>query len=341
MSKRIPYIDFAAGIMILWMIIYHALCCSWGFSVRSDDFTNPCVFFPYLSFFMPWFFYKSGQLFEKRSWKEHMTKDARKLLLTFAIWSAIGYIMYLIFGVFQHYLTLRGATYSIARGLFLTGKIPINEPLWFLLTLFGVRIIANWLLPDRGEKNGWIKIVAIVLAGYALAYCCYLWNHPLLPYWIANGASGIAFFTIGYAFRDYECKWWVIIPCAIVYIVCCIFGSPLVDMMYNKWLGGCYMLWLPTAFCGIVTFNALCTWITTHVRLRSIELAGQNAMTIYVTHILIVTTCIFLVDHNEWSRCYPYILWIILGAYVILLPLFCYFIPKISILVGKTKSITK
>ncbi len=137
--QRIPFIDFAAGIMILWMIIYHALCYEWGFISRGIEITNPCVYFPYLSFFMPWFFYKSGQFFEKRPMKESLSKDARKLLLTFVIWSAIGYTFYLLFGTLNHSLTLRSATYSIARGLFLTGKVPINEPLWFLLTLFGVR----------------------------------------------------------------------------------------------------------------------------------------------------------------------------------------------------------
>lgn len=78
MSNRIPYIDFAAGIMILWMIIYHALGQVWLYeldpywgttdlsllleSARSKVLItpegefgclNPCVLFPYLHFFMP------------------------------------------------------------------------------------------------------------------------------------------------------------------------------------------------------------------------------------------------------------------------------------------------
>lgn len=330
LQKRIPYIDLAAGIMILWMIIYHAFCYTSGVSFgRSEE--SPCISFPYLSFFMPWFFYKSGQFFEKRSYKELFRKDARKLLLTFAIWSAIGYVFYLIIGALQQSLTLRGATYSIVRGLFLTGKVPINEPLWFLLTLFGVRFVANWLLPNKDNKFRWLIVVCIVIVGYIIAYGCFRWNHPLLPYWVANGASGLVFFALGYEMRDYESKWWLMVPSVVAYFICCIVGFPMVDMIFNKLLAGNYLLWIPVALCGIVVFNALCRWMCKYIRLKPIELVGQNAMTIYVTHILIVLTCTFVVEYFDMTLCYPYMLWIILGAYTIFLPVLCYLLPKTSV----------
>ena len=354
-QNRIPYIDLAAGIMILWMIIYHALCYAWGFDLRDYwsvtdlsilpqgikaqlnidgkvEIINPCIFFPFLSFFMPWFFYKSGQFFRKRPYKELLAKDTRKLLLTFVIWSAIGYVFYIIFGVLQHSLTLRGATYSIVRGLFLTGKVPINEPLWFLLTLFGVRFVANWLLPNEDNKYQWPIIACIIITGYFVAYACYQWSHPLLPYWVANGASGLVFFTLGYALRDYENKWWLIVPSIVVYLICCFVGFPIVDMMFNKLLAGNYLLWIPVAFCGIVTFNTLCKGISRYIRIKPLELAGQKAMTIYVTHILIVLTCTFVVEYFELASFYPYVLWIILCAYAIFIPALCYVLPKISVL---------
>lgn len=329
-KQRIPYIDFAAGIMILWMIIYHALCYGWGFNSHGVEITNPCVYFPYLSFFMPWFFYKSGQFFEKCPMKENLTKDVRKLLLTFIIWSAIGYAMFLLFGILNHSLTLRSATYSIARGLFLTGKVPINEPLWFLLTLFGVRFVANAILPDRNSKYMGLSIIAIAVLGYGVAYLAYRFNHPLLPFWIANGASGLAFFALGYGMRDYEHKWWIIVPCVLVYVICCFIGFPLVDMMFNKLLAGNYLLWLPVAFCGIITFNALCRFIYRFIRIKLIEIAGQNAMNIYVTHILIVLTCTFILEYFDLSRLFPYTIWILLGSYVLCLPICCYLLNRKS-----------
>lgn len=350
MNKRIPHIDFAAGIMILWMIIYHALCYSWSFDLRGYwdvtdlsllpqdvkalinsegklDTVNPCIFFPYLSFFMPWFFYKSGQFFRKRPWKEQVIRDARKLLRTFVIWSAIGYVMFLVFGMLQHTLTLRSATYSIVRGLFLTGKVPLNEPLWFLLTLFGVRFMANLTLPEKDEKYYYFKIFALVSIGYVVAYLAFRFNHRLLPYWVANGAAGFSFFVLGYGLKDYENKWWLIIPCLLVYIVCCLMGFPMVDMMFNKLLAGNYLLWMPVALCGIVTFNTICRLMYKYISIRPLEIVGQNAMTIYVTHILIVLTLQFIITYFELTSLYSYTLWLYLAGYVIFLPLLCRFVP--------------
>ena len=351
MIDRIRHIDLGAGIMILWMIIYHALCYAWSFDlsdywgisnltqlpkglhayVNSDgqiEIINPCVFFPYLSFFMPWFFYKSGQFFQKRQWKEHVTKDARKLLRTFVIWSVIGYVMFLMFGMLQQALTLRSATYSIVRGLFLTGKVPINEPLWFLLTLFGVRLMANIILPKKGEKYYYLKIFAFAIIGYVAAYLAYRINYRLLPYWVANGAAGFSFFVLGYGLKEKENKWWLIIPCLVVYLVCCIIGFPMVDMMYNKLLAGNYLLWFPVALCGIVTFSTICRFTCKYISVRLIEIVGQNAMTIYVTHILIVLTLQFVITYFERTTLYPYMLWIYLAGYIVFLPLLCKFVPN-------------
>lgn len=353
MNMRITYIDFAAGVMILWMIIYHALCYSWGFDLReywdvtdisllpqgvkalinSDgrlEAINPCVFFPYLSFFMPWFFYKSGHFFRKQPIKEQVTKDTHKLLRTFVIWSAIGYVLFLVFGLLQHTLTLRSATYSIARGLFLTGKVPINEPLWFLLTLFGVRAIANLILPDKDSKLSLVWILAIVLVGYIVSYLAYLFKHPLLPLWIANGASGLAFFALGYGLSRYESKWWIIVPCFAVYVLCCFVGFPMVDMIFNKLLAGKFLLWIPVAFCGIVTFNSFCRLIYRYIAIKPMDIVGQNAMPIYVTHILIALTCTFILEYFDMENYVPYTLWIILGSYAIFLPVFCYLFNRIG-----------
>lgn len=345
-SKRYAHIDLAAGIMILWMIIYHALGYTWGFNLRDYwhitdlsmlpegarafinedgklEAINVLVVYPYLCFFMPWFFYKSGQFFKTRPFDEHLRKDSSKLLLTFIIWSAIGYVFYLVFGTLQHSLTLRGSTYSIVRGLFLTGKVPINEPLWFLLTLFGVRFVANWLLPNKDNKYRWPIVACIIIAGYIIAYACFCRNHRLLPYWVSNGASGLVFFSLGYALRDYENKWWLIAPCVVVYLTCCFIGFPMVDMLFNRLVAGNYLLWMPVAFCGIITFNVFCRVLCKHIRIKLLELAGQNAMTIYVTHILILLTCTFIVEYFELANLYPHMLWIILGSYAAFLPLFC------------------
>ena len=351
-TNRLPWLDFASGIMILWMIVYHAISCAWAYELNGywhiTDFSllpeglhavingegklealNPCVVFPWLHFFMPWFFYKSGQFFKKSSTKDLWKKDSQKLLKTFVIWSLIGYVVFIVIGLVNHSLTLRACTYSTIRALFLRGYVVGNLPLWFLLTLFGVRFVANKLLPERVGRYTWLKIVSVVLIGYAISYLAYRFNHRLLPYWIANGAAGVSFFALGYAMRDLEQKWWLLLPCALVYVLGCIFGFPVVDMWPNEVVTGNYLLWIPVAFCCIVTFNAICRLVAQYIRVKPIEWVGQNAMTIYVAHILIVTLFIDLVlrriNVTIPTHC---VIGMIITIYAILLPLYCWRMNK-------------
>lgn len=345
-STRLHWLDFASGIMILWMIVYHAIQVVWGYELRdlwhitdieqlpdgvhafinSDgklEALNPCVVFPWLHFFMPWFLYKSGQFFRKRSVKELWKKDSHKLLKTFVIWSAVGYVFFLFFGLLYNTLTLRGCTYSVVRGLFLRGYIPINGPCWFLLTLFGVRFVANVALPEQGDKYTVLKLVGVILFGYVVSYLTYRFNHRLLPYWVANGAAGLSFFALGYAMRDWEQKWWVVVPCILVFVVGCICGFPTVDMFDNELLKGTYCLWIPVALCSIVFFNAVCRKLYDLVRIKPIELIGQNAMTILVIHCLIYASISTIFGYFNIHTSSVGLFIVILVAYAIILPISC------------------
>ena len=216
-------------------------------------------------------------------------------------------------------LTLRRATYSILRGLFLRGQVPINGPLWFLLSLFGVRMVANWLLPKRGERFAWLRIIAVVLIGYVVSYLAYRFNHRLLPYWVANGASGLSFFALGYAMRDWEAKWWVVVPCMIVYIVGCVVGFPIVGMWSNTLFNGNYLLAIPIAFCCMVSFNAVCRFVCQYIHLKPIEWVGRNAIIIYITHALIYKPISVLFENFDLPLSGNTILSIILFAYLVLI----------------------
>ena len=346
-STRLPWLDFASGIMILWMIIYHAIYAVWYFelndywgmtdlsllpkgmhafiNVNGDfDVHDPTLIIPWLHFFMPWFFYKSGMFFQKRNVKDLWKKDSQKLLKNFLIWSIVGYILFLLLGLLDHSLTLRGATYSVIRGLFMTGKVPLNTPLWFLLTLFGVRFVANIALPEREDKNAVLRIVCVVLFGYVVSYLAYRVDYRLLPYWVANGAAGLSFFALGYTFRDIESKWWLIVLGAIVYAVGCVSGFPIVNMWPNDLVRGNYLLWIPIAFFCIVFFNVLCQKLYDYVRIKPIEWIGKNAMIIYVSHMLVVSTItdgLLLYFNVKPSSLWVFVM-IVLAYFLLLLALY-------------------
>lgn len=348
-KERISYIDLGAGIMILWMILTHAFASAWSFQMFGLwDITDLSLLpkgipayldagervrilplyaaFPYFHFLMPWFFYKSGQFFSKRSIADEWKKDWSKLMLQFLIWSAFGYILYVVFCHIEGTFSIRQITYRVLKTFFLTGRIPINGPLWFLFTLWGVRQIANIILPKKESKYYWIQCISIIILGYIVSYAAYRYNHRLLPYWVGNGAAGLSFFTMGYCLQKYETKWWLIIPCVIGYLACCIWGFSVVSMSSNMLRTGTYLLNIPECLCGIVVFNVLCRLVSKYLPFLShpFEYVGIYAMIIYVSHGLLYQTISKILYDFELTNLMPYALWIILGSYVIFLPLFCY-----------------
>ena len=352
-NQRHRNIDFGAGIMITWMVIYHVLMWQWGLEVQDWSITdpalipsdihafinqnghlevlNPCVLFPYLNFFMPWFFYKSGRFFRKQSSSQLLRHDGRKLLRTYLIWGGIGYVLYVAMRFADGTATLRGLTYSVARRIFLTGEAPCNGALWFLLTLFGVHVLANWILPEEQDHGrDWrfhCRCGLVVLAGYLISTAAYRYDFALLPRWVGNGAAGLTFYAAGYWLNRYESKWWLLIPCGLVYLYCCFFGFPMVDMLWCKLLNGSFRLWIPVAICGIIIFDGLCravmmlyAKIEQHVPALTnqslLEAIGRNAMPIYVSHVLILETYCFIANYYGDSS-WPHALYLSIAMIVL------------------------
>ena len=264
--------------------------------------------------------------FKKRNAQDLWKKDSRKLLKTFIIWSLIGYMFYVVLGICHGVLTLRSISYSILRGAFLNGYIPINLPLWFLFTLFWVRLIANLILPKQSNRYMVVRVIGIVILGCVIAFVANKYNHRLLPYWIANISTGLCFFTLGYVMHGHEKKRWISIPSVLMYIFFCVKGFHIVNMFDNKLITGNYLLWIPTALTCIVTFNSFCRFLYRFVKIKFIEEIGNNAMSIYVSHALIYVTIEKLLSNLQIQLSWQTMLCVMLVAYAILLPFFCKFL---------------
>ena len=363
-NKRFKYIDLGAGLMILWMMIGHAvnqaslaeIVQSGLFGVTGVDalpeglharlggdgsvnIIGLSYFIPnLLFFFMQWFFYKSGQFFSKRSVCEEWKKDWSKLIVQFVIWSVIGYVLYVVLLGFQDALTLRKATYSIVRGFVLNGYIPLNYPLWFLFSLFVVKQVGNIVLPQNDDNYFHLKCALITLGGFAVGFAAYCLQWRFFPLWVANGSVGLAFFTLGYWLSNYETKWWLLVPSLALYIPYLVWGLPLFGII-SAISNSCsstegYLASLPVCFSGIVVFNYLCRLIAQYLPYLSapFEIIGKYAMIIYVSHGLFsegiptILATFDLTSFMSFRTCF----WIIVIAYVVCLPIFCFMSKKIK-----------
>lgn len=66
-DKRVTYVDQVSGLLIMYMILYH--CLQWS----GLNYVNKTYWMFPLSFFMFWFFYKSGMFYREKTCKEILT----------------------------------------------------------------------------------------------------------------------------------------------------------------------------------------------------------------------------------------------------------------------------
>ena len=84
-EKRVQYVDVASGILILWVIAFHAMNGSKVFGA-----TDARVALPFLTFSMPWFYFKSGLFLKGGRGISGVKKDYKKLIVPFIKWGAVG-----------------------------------------------------------------------------------------------------------------------------------------------------------------------------------------------------------------------------------------------------------
>lgn len=125
-------LDWISGLLILHMIIGHIA--GW---VEMDYPVNNILFF-----FMPWFFFKGGMFHRHKEWKVELNKSFKRLIIPFIVFSIIGQAIWTIRLLCLHETDI--VKYIGFPGTFiLYGAFHGNAPLWFLFSLFIVRIAFN------------------------------------------------------------------------------------------------------------------------------------------------------------------------------------------------------
>ena len=320
MRKREKYIDLAAGIMTVWVIVFHMIYPMFG--------SRELEIVPWLYFFMPWFFYKSGMMYHLRATKEEWKNSANKLLVTFAIWSFIGYLAYISWLLFAGEITWRNALYSPLRSLFLSASVPFNGALWFLPILFLVRGIGNWLLQNIHVK--WVVLFSLLLSIFVRIF-----HWRLMPIWISGTLWGLFFFSVGYWMQGKETKPWNACFALDIYLTSLFTNIP------SVYCGGqplwAQILWLPDCVGGCITFNNLCRFFINVCQKFTpplsdysiLQYIGRNSINFYVPHKIIfhIGFNLIIMYKLEWYNTYQGLL-IVAAANIILLPIINILIRK-------------
>lgn len=292
---RIKWLDSAAGLMICWMIFIHCLALS------GNSFSWLCL----LGFFMPWFFFKSGMMYRPVGCKILVKKDVKKLIYPYIIYSAIGFAVFAVINLVKggH---LGGMMLCAWIQFIKTECVPGNDPLWFLISLFVVKIAISFL--SERKISPCIIAVGAFLAGFVLSKVG--WQN--ITWWFGNMSTGLSFFAFGYLLRDKQCDRQVVtisaslIVIAIVLWLTGVYEYPYYYMHANIMQTGEYLFNLPVTLAGMICMNAFFRYLQPSLKFRILNYVGRNSMDIYVVHWIVLTVLVFVANdilhiENTWT----------------------------------------
>ena len=318
-KQRLIYLDIAAGIMTIWVMVFHAIYPMYG----ADELKVV----PWFYYFMPWFFYKSGMMFHPKDTKTEIRNGWKKLIVTFIIWSFIGWLAHIGWHWYAGDLTPRLAFYSPLRSLVFKAEVPLNGAVWFLPILFLVRILGNWLLCKK------VRIELVVLISFLCSLVIKIFHWRFMPVYISATAWGLFFFACGYALKGKETNKWIAPIAALLFTVSLFTNIPSV---YCKSCAPLVQaLWFPACIAGCITFNNVSRIFGIIVEKINyqrgiLQYVGRNALNFYVPHKIIFHLGFNLIIwyKEEWYNTWQG-LCIVLVAYAVILPIVNFIINRI------------
>ncbi len=291
--------------LVLHMILYHIS--QWA----EVNYVLEQVLF----FFMPWFFFKAGMFHKVKDEKVLVRDSARRLLVPFIVFSAIGEVVIWLRlavahdHVVRHYL-------SFPKELLMAGSIQGNLVLWFLLSLFICRILFNYL--------SLIRIKPLIITG-AFAVSAiglnYMSTAVFVPYYFGNVCYGMVFYSAGYIMRSVKIPLTWLICLGAVILACGYFCPALINARINDAAEGEYLLTIPYNLAGILFINNIVRFIPARfLKYTALHHIGEDSMSYYVSHWIIILLCdLVCVNIFNIGPGWHYY-WIMVSACILTLP---------------------
>lgn len=265
---RNQHIDALTGFVVLFMIYAHI--CQWT-NCLGYFFTIPHHI---VMFMMPFFFFKSGMYFRRKEIGETLKSSAKRLLIPFCIFTILAIPVYL----YDDGISINTLILTPIKDIIEEGAFHRNSALWFLVTLFLIRNIAN-IVFAKNQRITFASVLTSLIVSYFL-------TGKHIPFYIGNTCLGFFFFGCGYLYHMINDKKTYNYIALCIYIIVELFLYARLDVHANFVIKGNYFIGAIGAISGIIAF------IKSFEKLPKIPTflcnCGKDSMTLYVTHILIL-----------------------------------------------------
>lgn len=309
-TSRNESFDLINGIMIMWMVSYHAF--QWGHLVESSVFKYLIQFF---FFFMPWFYFKSGVFYNKNHpIEELILKDVGRLILPMITWTLIGYFITVPKLIYYEQQPLWKVVVWPFYSFFSSGDTMGNGPLWFLFSLFIVKII---MIPLSKFSLNLLSIIMflITLLGWKLHTL-----NIILPLGFSTIPLGLFFTVLGFIYKEASLTKKLsrfLVPIILVLVALSLCFNSYVDIHRNSLWYGDYIYFIIISSLAILSSIL----VFDKFKFRFLSWVGRKSMYFLVIHwpvFTIIQYAYYLLDFPREGGVYS----MLLGLVSILISIF-------------------
>lgn len=315
-GQRDTSLDMISGLLIIHMILGH--CFQRAGAIDSWFYRQ----MEYLYFFMPWFFYKNGMFYHPLSLKQTAFGGIKRLLKPFVLYSFIGHILYCLKILIDGDKNWIHFVLTPIKEIVWGGACQGNIPLWFLLSLFVVRIIAFFLFRTKE------LVLTFMTIGIVIPTLLYYFDIKT-PLYFANIFLGLFYFLSGSILREVQYQKNVAFIGIFSYFLFCILGLTVVDMRSNTLEKGSYLLHPVAGLCGIITINNISKWL--NFNFKWLLKIGKNSMNYYVTHWICISIILLLANNLDSSLSSTHLVITLICFLVFILPFVDFLLQKYTV----------
>lgn len=309
--QRDRSIDIAKGIGIFLVVWAHASC-----PVRSEINT----------FHMPLFFFVSGLLFnEKLVFKELLYKKYHSLLVPYFFFFVLCEGAFVLLS----YLTHKMERVFISPGM-LIHPWGVLGPLWFLLSLFEVTILATIIV--KLIKNSFIQLLIVLF----LSFFSYLLSNSdiKLPLYLDSSCSMLLFFYLGFILKKSNFvngriwQWYIGIVLMAIFYIGLKLGVTLISV--RNVIRANYIIYLLTAVSGTMIILLLSRLIDRKGMFlaKILSYSGRNSLYIFAFHLLLFELVYSLFNIDAFTTSYDRSIYIVIFS-IVMSVLFSFGLKKI------------
>lgn len=280
-TKRFDFIDTAKGIGISLVV--------WSHMSTTTELTGFYKWGGYITtFYMPLFFILSGLFYRP----VNIIQRLKNLLVPYFCFYVLAYLAYILKSILK-YEDIEWSNFFVP---FFGGTIGYqNSPIWFLLSLSQISILAIVFVKYMNKIIGFI--VAFILA--YLASCCKgYFDH--VPYYIDVSLISLPFFLIGYYYKE-QILQKIRVEHACCFAVLSVFFyilSPEFTNVSQNYLPQGYILYFVVSMMASLSVIGFCKYIRGYASFI-LGFLGENSLIILCSHMIVISLGSIHIPHTH------------------------------------------